>query len=129
MNNLHIDSDYHITKYLDEFAVDYPVKCFRYIYRIAGYRCYMNLIDCRKEFYLEIYLACKKPKYLEWPYDAMRYIDIVENFGFSLERMDNLYLLRPIFGSNETFTKERENRLLEILLSETRRLSDKYGLI
>ena len=125
-----IKSDSELRKYLTRYDVGL-LQSVQHIHKIAGYRCYINLVrqgvtifkPFKEQLFLEIILHDDK-FYLKWDYMPDVYIKVIGNFGFSLSRVSNGYISRP-----RNFSEHIENKLIETLLIDCGDyMAYKYGL-
>jgi len=127
-----INSDSDLEKHLTHYYVCHNLYKPKYIHKIAGYRCYINLVrqgvtifkPFKEQLFLEIIFRYDK-FYLKWDYMPDDYIKEVGNFGFSSRNVCGDYLLRP-----HGFDEYKENKLIETLLNATvgDYMAYKYGL-
>jgi len=124
--NIKIEDDHDLLRSMELFHMSPDSKVLKYIYRIPGHRCYINILKSISEvLYLEIIYE-KKSYFFKWELFVKDYVNAAREFGFSLGHMKDEYLLRSY-----SFKKSEENALIEKLLTISQGvdyMAAKYGL-
>lgn len=112
-----INSDRDIDRFMKTYIIDNVKHQLDYFYKAPGWRSYINLGEFEGKLFLEIIVDRKKNFQLEWNHSTDIFVKEIEGFGFTEDLSPHVDRKTKFFRYPENFTKEKENRLIEILLN------------